>query len=169
MTKKSLKKNLEDIEFVADFYFPDLLVSDTDKPCKYKMSFRGNSSESVIVEFDPSYSEYVFTIDGKGPYSYDSYEYIQREIERALDYRLQKNEKDVEKQKYINQLYNVTSYNDVTSKFATDLIYKLRQTPYTGGDLFDELNISDIKYVMKETEEFIRNGLNESKSIGGYK
>ena len=89
---KSIKEDLEDIEFIVDTYLPDLLVSDTDKPGKYEMSYRGNDSVSVIVEFDPSYSEYVFTIDGEGPYSHGSYEYIQGEIERALDKKLQKNE-----------------------------------------------------------------------------
>ena len=89
---KSIKEDLEDIEFIVDTYLPDLLVSDTDKPGKYEMSYRGNDSVSVIVEFDPSYSEYVFTIDGEGPHSYGSYEYIQGEIERALDKKLQKNE-----------------------------------------------------------------------------
>lgn len=109
---KSIKEDLEDIEFIVDTYLPDLLVSDTDKPGKYEMCYRGNDSVSVIVEFDPSYSEYVFTIDGEGPHSYSSYEYIQGEIERALDKKLWMNES--------KSIKEDTHLDDESAKVATN-------------------------------------------------
>lgn len=136
---KSIEEDLEDIEFIVDTYLPDLLVGDTDKPGKYEMCYRGNDSVSVIVEFDPSYSEYVFTIDGEGPHSYGSYEYIQGEIERALDKKLQKNESK--------------SMNESDE-----------ETPYTKEQI--ERDLKSITHNFTDKEGELKCGFEEEKNFG---
>lgn len=70
----------EDIEFVMDEYVSEsLLIDFIEKvdPITYKV---GANDQVVTVVFDPKWSEYVYTIDGKGPYSHSSYEFISRDI-----------------------------------------------------------------------------------------
>lgn len=70
----------EYIEFVMDEYVSEsLLIDFIEKvdPITYKV---GVNDQVVTVVFDPKWSEYVYTIDGKGPYSHSSYEFISRDI-----------------------------------------------------------------------------------------
>lgn len=112
-----IHEDLEDVEFVMSNYMPDLLISDI-APGKYEASYRGNDSVSVVVEFDTSYGEFVYTIDGEGPYSHSSYEYIQGDIERALDSKLRKNESKSIKEEY--EVYLDTGMDD-TDEFFKDI------------------------------------------------
>ena len=70
----------EDIEFVMEEYIAkSLLIDFVEKvdTLTYKV---GVNDQIVTVVFDPKWSEYVYTIDGKGPYSHRSYEFISRDI-----------------------------------------------------------------------------------------
>lgn len=70
----------EDIEFVMSEYVAESFLLDfVEKvdPITYKV---GADDQVVTVVFDPKWSEYVYTIDGKGPYSHRSYEFIARDI-----------------------------------------------------------------------------------------
>lgn len=70
----------EDIEFVMDEYIgPDFLIDAVNKlsPTKYEVTYNGTT---VLLEFDPKWSEYVYTINGKGPHSHSSYEWIISDI-----------------------------------------------------------------------------------------
>ena len=70
----------EDIEFVMSEYIPDSLLIEFVKKIEKNKYLVGVEEEVVTVEFDPNWSEYVYTIEGKGPYSHSSYEYISRDI-----------------------------------------------------------------------------------------
>ena len=84
----------EDIEFVMAEYIPESFLIDAVKKLDsvtYEVSVEG---KVVTVKFDPKWSEYVYTIDGRGPYSHRSYEFISRDIydfvmsQRSADYEL---------------------------------------------------------------------------------
>lgn len=70
----------EDIEFVMSEYIPDSLLIEFVKKIEKNKYLVGVEDEVVTVEFDPNWSEYVYTIEGKGPYSHSSYEYISRDV-----------------------------------------------------------------------------------------
>lgn len=70
----------EDIEFVMSEYIPDSLLIEFVKKVEKNKYLVGVEDEVVTVEFDPNWSEYVYTIEGKGPYSHSSYEYIARDV-----------------------------------------------------------------------------------------
>lgn len=70
----------EDIEFVMDEYIaPDFLIDAVNKlsPTKYEVTYNG---KTVLLEFDPKWAEYVYTINGRGPHSHSSYEWIISDI-----------------------------------------------------------------------------------------
>lgn len=70
----------EDIEFVMDEYIAsDFAMDAVNKlsPTKYEVTYNGNT---VLLEFDPKWPEYVYTINGKGPHSHSSYEWIISDI-----------------------------------------------------------------------------------------
>lgn len=71
---------LEDIEFVMTEYIADSLLIEFVKKVDATTWLVGVEDEVVTVKFDPSWSEYVYTIEGKGPYSHRSYEYISRDV-----------------------------------------------------------------------------------------
>lgn len=71
---------LEDIEFVMTEYIADSMLIEFVKKVDATTWLVGVEDEVVTVKFDPSWSEYVYTIEGKGPYSHRSYEYISRDV-----------------------------------------------------------------------------------------
>lgn len=71
---------LEDIEFVMTEYIADSMLIEFVKKVDATTWLVGVEDEVVTVKFDPSWSEYVYTIEGRGPYSHSSYEYISRDV-----------------------------------------------------------------------------------------
>lgn len=70
----------EDIEFVMEEYIAESLLIDFVEKVDALTYKVGANDQVVTVVFDPKWSEYVYTIDGKGPYSHRSYEFISRDI-----------------------------------------------------------------------------------------
>lgn len=70
----------EDIEFVMEEYVAESLLIDFVEKIDALTYKVGANDQIVTVVFDPKWSEYVYTIDGKGPYSHRSYEFISRDI-----------------------------------------------------------------------------------------
>ena len=70
----------EDIEFVMEEYVAESLLIDFVEKVDALTYKVGANDQIVTVVFDPKWSEYVYTIDGKGPYSHRSYEFISRDI-----------------------------------------------------------------------------------------
>ena len=70
----------EDIEFVMEEYVAESLLIDFVEKVDTLTYKVGANDQIVTVVFDPKWSEYVYTIDGKGPYSHRSYEFISRDI-----------------------------------------------------------------------------------------
>lgn len=143
----------EDIEFVMSEYIPDSMLIDFVKKIEKNKYLVGVADEAVTVEFDPNWSEYVYTINGKGPYSHRSYEYISRDVydfimtpkstEEVLQedsindhpyYVIGKN-----KDYYINEIdkiYHDESENEAVIDYIRDRITALvKQKGGTGGDL----------------------------------
>ena len=70
----------EDIEFVMNEYVATSLFIEFVKKIDSKTWLVGVEDTVVQVEFDLSWDEYVYTIDGSGPRSHDSYEHIAKDI-----------------------------------------------------------------------------------------
>jgi len=72
-----------DIEFIMNDYVKGTRgVTDfSGKGTTYKFKYNSNP---VTIIFDPSWDEWVYTINGQGPYSHSSYEYIFSDIEKAI-------------------------------------------------------------------------------------
>lgn len=85
--RRSVKCNadkLDDIAYVMQNYINGngfVLEQDLGNG-KYEVSYQGTP---VTIEFDPSFSEYVYFINGEGPYSHNSYEYIYDDIREYVD------------------------------------------------------------------------------------
>lgn len=85
--RRSVKCNagkLDDIAYVMQNYINGngfVLEQDLGNG-KYVVSYQGTP---VTIEFDPSFSEYVYFINGEGPYSHNSYEYIYDDIREYVD------------------------------------------------------------------------------------
>ena len=78
--KVLLEIKTEDIEFVMEEYIAESLLIDFVEKVDALTYKVGANDQLVTVVFDPKWSEYVYTIDGKGPYSHRSYEFISRDI-----------------------------------------------------------------------------------------
>lgn len=75
----------EDYDFVMFEYIDKTngLIVDKIKPYTYEII--DPDGESVELVFDPEWPEYVYTIDGKGPQSHSSYEYIASDCYNAIN------------------------------------------------------------------------------------
>lgn len=77
---------LEDYQFVMEKYvvggsFGDIQLLEDDG-VRFVLDCNGRKA---VVEFDPEWSEYVYTVNGKGPFAHASYEFIQGDIAEVLE------------------------------------------------------------------------------------
>ena len=75
----------EDIEYAMTKYVADEMGIEGVKKISSTIYTVKYNDEWVTVEFDPQWEEYVYTIDGKGPHSHRSYEFIVGDIKRHID------------------------------------------------------------------------------------
>ena len=80
-----LQSRLEDIEYAMNTYAKDSFFIDNveGSGTDWKVTYNGTT---VDVVFDTEWDEYTYTINGKGPYSHSSYEYITKDIMDFVDY-----------------------------------------------------------------------------------
>lgn len=80
-----LQSRLEDIEYAMNTYAKDSFFIDNveGSGTDWKVTYNGTT---VDVVFDTEWDEYTYTINGKGPYSHSSYEYIIKDIMDFVDY-----------------------------------------------------------------------------------
>lgn len=74
--------NKKDIEYVMNHELPMWMKLVGGSGNTYKVSFNG---KIAVIKFDTNWDEWVYTINGKGPFSHSSSEYIGRDIERVLN------------------------------------------------------------------------------------
>lgn len=107
---------LEDIEFVMTEYIADSILIEFVKKVDATTWLVGVEDEVVTVKFDPSWSEYVYTIDGKGPYSHSSYEYISRDV---YDFVMSQRTGD----EYDDDFDDLSSFNECSDVKRADALY----------------------------------------------
>ena len=95
---------LEDINFVMSNYVSMIFDKVEGKDTDWTISYH---NETVNLKFDPSYGEYVYTLDGEGPYSHSSYEFISRDIMDYIDTHKIKSEDTQVKENTNQQLNNI--------------------------------------------------------------
>lgn len=109
---------LEDIEFVMTEYIADSLLIEFVKKVDATTWLVGVEDEVVTVKFDPSWSEYVYTIDGKGPYSHRSYEYISRDVYDFVMANRTDNSVDLD-----DDYDDLSSFNECSDVKRADTLY----------------------------------------------
>lgn len=89
---EQLIEKLEDIDFVMKNYLNDIFYGaklSESNDGRYVVEYE---DKKLTIEFDPSWSEYVYTVNGKGPFAHSSYEYIGQDcrVVLAMEEREQK-------------------------------------------------------------------------------
>ena len=107
---------LEDIEFVMTEYIADSMLIEFVKKVDATTWLVGVEDEVVTVKFDPSWSEYVYTIEGRGPYSHSSYEYISRDV---YDFVMSQRTGD----EYDDDFDDLSSFNECSDVKRADALY----------------------------------------------
>lgn len=107
---------LEDIEFVMTEYIADSMLIEFVKKVDATTWLVGVEDEVVTVKFDPSWSEYVYTIEGRGPYSHRSYEYISRDV---YDFVMSQRTGD----EYDDDFDDLSSFNECSDVKRADALY----------------------------------------------
>lgn len=118
---------LEDIEFVMTEYIADSMLIEFVKKVDATTWLVGVEDEVVTVKFDPSWSEYVYTIEGRGPYSHSSYEYISRDV---YDFVMSQRTGD----EHDDDFDDLSSFNECSDVKRADALYGVeREDPLTEG------------------------------------
>ena len=112
---------LEDIEFVMTEYIADSMLIEFVKKVDATTWLVGVEDEVVTVKFDPSWSEYVYTIEGRGPYSHSSYEYISRDV---YDFVMSQRTGD----EYDDDFDDLSSFNECSDVKRADALYGVERS-----------------------------------------
>lgn len=126
----------EDIEFVMSEYIPDSYLIEFVKRVEKNKYLVGVEDEVVTVEFDPNWSEYVYTIEGKGPYSHSSYEFIARDV---YDFVMSRRPS----QEYDDNFDDLSSFNESSEVKKADALYGVKR-----DDTLAEARYSDTNGIM---------------------
>lgn len=126
----------EDIEFVMSEYIPDSYLIEFVKKVEKNKYLVGVEDEVVTVEFDPNWSEYVYTIEGKGPYSHSSYEFIARDVYDFVMARRPAPE-------YDDDFDDLSSFNECSEVKKADALYGVKRE-----DTLTEARYSDTNGIM---------------------
>ena len=148
--RRSVKCNagkLDDIAYVMQNYINGngfVLEQDLGNG-KYVVSYQGTP---VTIEFDPSFSEYVYFINGEGPYSHNSYEYIYDDIREYVD-------------SITDEWGNViASANKAVKASDFEFIYDIPEDEEDADDMsgayyYDELTPEQQQYVVDNWEKLL--------------
>lgn len=155
----------EDIEFVMSEYIPDSLLIEFVKKIEKNKYLVGVEDEVVTVEFDPNWSEYVYTIEGKGPYSHSSYEYISRDV---YDFVMSQRTGD----KYDDDFDDLSSFNECSDVKRADALYgvegreDLVEAVYT--DTSGIMGVAGETYTTAELRKIWNDNHNDDPSMVKY-
>ena len=126
---------LEDIEFVMTEYIADSLLIEFVKKVDATTWLVGVEDEVVTVKFDPSWSEYVYTIDGKGPYSHRSYEYISRDVYDFVMANRTDNSVDLD-----DDYDDLSSFNECSDVKRADTLYGVERNESLTEERYTDTN-----------------------------
>lgn len=126
----SKDSKIDDIEFVMKKYVNNSIYFDyvRGSGTHYTVSY---NNELVDVDFDPNYDEYVYTLNGEGPYSHRSYEFIESDIMDFVDSNAKdnkgqngleqaSNKRSIRKSKRMNESTNDEDFNyNITAEPVT--------------------------------------------------
>lgn len=155
----------EDIEFVMTEYIADSTLIEFVKKVDATTWLVGVEDEVVTVKFDPSWSEYVYTIEGKGPYSHRSYEYISRDV---YDFVMSQRASD----KYDDDFDDLSSFNECSEVKRADALYgvgernELVEAVYT--DTNGIMGIVGETYTTAELRKIWNDSHNDDPSMAKY-
>lgn len=157
---------LEDIEFVMTEYIADSMLIEFVKKVDATTWLVGVEDEVVTVKFDPSWSEYVYTIEGKGPYSHSSYEYISRDVH---DFVMSQRTGD----EYDDDFEDLSSFNECSDVKRADALYgvegreDLVEAVYT--DTSGIMGVAGETYTTAELRKIWNDNHNDDPSMVAYK
>ena len=156
---------LEDIEFVMTEYIADSILIEFVKKVDATTWLVGVEDEVVTVKFDPSWSEYVYTIEGKGPYSHRSYEYISRDV---YDFVMSQRTGD----EYDDDFDDLSSFNECSDVKRADALYgvegreDLVEAVYT--DTSGIMGVAGETYTTAELRKIWNDNHNDDPSMVKY-
>lgn len=87
LTPEELSEKADDIQFVIEQYFHNQPPHRYEFECVSADGFTWevcDYDKCVTLKFDPNWSEWVYTINGKGPYSHSSYEFLNKDLEAVF-------------------------------------------------------------------------------------
>ena len=156
---------LEDIEFVMTEYIADSMLIEFVKKVDATTWLVGVEDEVVTVKFDPSWSEYVYTIEGKGPYSHSSYEYISRDVyDFVMSHRTG--------EEYDDDFDDLSSFKECSEVKRADALYgvderdELVEAVYT--DTSGIMGIAGETYTTAELRKIWNDSHNDDPSMAKY-
>ena len=156
---------LEDIEFVMTEYIADSMLIEFVKKVDATTWLVGVEDEVVTVKFDPSWSEYVYTIEGRGPYSHSSYEYISRDV---YDFVMSQRTGD----EYDDDFDDLSSFNECSDVKRADALYgvegreDLVEAVYT--DTSGIMGVAGETYTTAELRKIWNDNHNDDPSMVKY-
>lgn len=156
---------LEDIEFVMTEYIADSMLIEFVKKVDATTWLVGVEDEVVTVKFDPSWSEYVYTIEGKGPYSHSSYEYISRDV---YDFVMSQRTGD----DYDDDFEDLSSFKECSEVKRADALYgvkerdELVEAVYT--DTSGIMGVAGETYTTAELRQIWNDNHNDDPSMAKY-
>lgn len=156
---------LEDIEFVMTEYIADSMLIEFVKKVDATTWLVGVEDEVVTVKFDPSWSEYVYTIEGKGPYSHNSYEYISRDV---YDFVMSQRTGD----EYDDDFDDLSSFNDCSEVKKADALYGVEERDELVEAVYTDTNgimgIAGETYTTAELRKIWNDSHNDDPSMANY-
>ena len=156
---------LEDIEFVMTEYIADSLLIEFVKKVDATTWLVGVEDEVVTVKFDPSWSEYVYTIEGKGPYSHRSYEYISRDVYDFVMSHRTGNE-------YDDDFDDLSSFRECSEVKKADALYGVEERDELVEAVYTDTNgimgIAGETYTTAELRKIWNDNHNDDPSMVNY-
>lgn len=156
---------LEDIEFVMTEYIADSMLIEFVKKVDATTWLVGVEDEVVTVKFDPSWSEYVYTIEGRGPYSHSSYEYISRDV---YDFVMSQHTGD----EYDDNFDDLSSFNECSEVKKADALYGVEERDELVEAVYTDTNgimgIAGETYTTAELRKIWNDSHNDDPSMAKY-
>lgn len=95
------------------FHFPTNIIEHDD--VRYVLEHEGHK---ITIEFDPSWSQLVYTVNGKGPFAHTSYEHIWDDIRDVLAFEAQELNKNAQSlASRLNEFYKDFDFYDYMDSF----------------------------------------------------
>lgn len=132
--------------YLKDCFFGAKLLENSG--ALYIVEYEG---KKLNIEFNPEWEEYVYTVNGKGPFSHSSYEYIGQDCRQVLVIEAQEREKLAVKLNTFYKNFDHYSFMDCLDGEVTEDILDVQ--------LAEGLNDPEtVASVLKELNDIMENG-----------